>query len=86
MAYLPQTLEELQERYNVRYIPVNKNDPNGPFLTFIGTKNQYLQKKEAMWFSDIAVRDIVRRAKQEQLEQIMKGASENYANNDSKPN
>ena len=78
MSYLPESLEELQKRYHVQYIPIKKDEPDGKFLTFVGIKNKALQKKESIWFSQFAVQDIVRRAKLEQLQTIMgeKGTSD----------
>lgn len=71
MSYLPQTVEELQARYHVRYIPINKDDPDGDYLTFVGSKNKFLRNQEEIWFSKFAVQDIVARAKKELMDQIL---------------
>ena len=71
MAYLPQTLEELQQRYKIRAIPVNKDDPEGKQLYFIGSLNYTASRNESMWFSQYVVQDLIRRAVNENTQKIM---------------
>lgn len=60
MAYLPQTVEELNERYRVRHLPWNKEKTK--FLEFIGSKDEYQQKNETIWFSQFVVQDLIQHA------------------------